>query len=72
LKQLRNDTLIYEDKIALTGITGHKVYTIGKMYATIELDGHRLNHAFYIIGDDTPNDMSNDTPIRRTRWHIRN
>jgi len=30
LKQLRDDALIYENKIALTGITGHKVYTIGK------------------------------------------
>jgi len=38
LKQLRNDALIYEDKIALTEITEHKVYIIGKMYATIELD----------------------------------
>jgi len=24
------------------------------MYATIELDGHRLKHAFYIVGDNTP------------------
>jgi len=38
LKQLRDDALIYEDKIALTGITGHKIYTIGKMYTTIELE----------------------------------
>jgi len=54
LKQLRDDALIYENKIALIGITGHKVYTIGKMHATIELDSRRLKHAFYVIGDDTP------------------
>jgi len=54
LKQLKDDTLIYEDKIALTEIIEHKVYTIGKMYATIELDGCRLKHAFYVVGDDTP------------------
>jgi len=54
LKLLRDDALIYENKIALTGITGHKIYTIGKTYATIELDGRRLKHAFYVIGDDTP------------------
>jgi len=38
LKQLRDDALIYEDKIAFTEIIGHKVYTIEKMYATIEVD----------------------------------
>jgi len=39
LKQLRDDAIIYKDKIALTGIIGHKVYTIGKKFATIKLDG---------------------------------
>jgi len=34
LRQLKDDALIYENKIALTGITGHKVHTIGKTYAT--------------------------------------
>jgi len=38
----------------LTGITGHKIYTIGKTYTTIELDGRRFKHAFYVVGDDTP------------------
>jgi len=54
LRQLKDDALIYENKIALTGITGHKVYTIGKTYATIELDGRRLKHAFHVVRDDTP------------------
>ena len=30
LKQLKDDTLIYDEKIALTGITGHKIYALGK------------------------------------------
>jgi len=30
LKYLKDDTLIYENKIALTEITGHKIYTLGK------------------------------------------
>jgi len=54
LRQLRDDALIYERKIALTGITGHKIYTIGKTYTTIKLNGRRLKHAFYVVGDDTP------------------
>jgi len=38
LKTLKNDVLIYENKIALTGITGHKIHTLGKFYATINVD----------------------------------
>jgi len=30
LKYLKNDTLIHENKIALTGMTGHKIHTLGK------------------------------------------
>lgn len=36
LKHLKDDTLIYEKKIALIGRSRHKVYTLGKMYATIK------------------------------------
>jgi len=54
LRQLKDDALIYEKRIALTGITGHKVHTIGKTNATIKLGGRRLKHAFYVVNDDTP------------------
>jgi len=54
LRQLKDDVLIYDKRIALTGITEHKVYTIGKTYATIELGGRRLKHAFYVVDDHTP------------------
>jgi len=54
LKNLKDDALIYENKIALTGITGHKIHTLGKIYATINADEHTIKHAFYVIKDDTP------------------
>jgi len=51
LKYLKDDPLIYENKIALTGITGHKIHTLGKVYATINMYEHIIKHAFYVIGD---------------------
>jgi len=54
LRKLKDDALIYENKIALTGITGHRIHTLGKVYATINVDGHTIKHAFYVIRDDTP------------------
>jgi len=53
LKKLKDDTLIYKNKIALTGITGHKIHSLGKVYATINVDGHTIKHAFYVIKNDT-------------------
>jgi len=38
LKYLKDNALIYENKIALTGITGHKVHTLGKVYVTITIE----------------------------------
>jgi len=54
LKTLKDDPLIYENKIALTGITGHKIHTLGKVYATINVNGHFIKHAFYVVKDDFP------------------
>ena len=34
------------------GITGHKAQTLGKMYATIDLDGLKIKHSIYLIKDD--------------------
>jgi len=44
LKHLKDKTLIYEKKIALIGISGHKIYTLGKMYATIKINKHKIKH----------------------------
>jgi len=54
LKTLKDDALIYENKIALTGIIGHKIYTLGKFHATINVDGHTIKHVFYVVKDDFP------------------
>src|SRR5436190_6435734 len=54
LKQLKDDTLIYDEKIALTGITGHKIHALGKAYLTIKYNNSKINNAFYDVKDDTP------------------
>ncbi|KAL6419610.1 hypothetical protein ACFW04_013698 [Cataglyphis niger] len=52
LKHLKDDTPIQEEKIALTGVTRHKIYTIGKMYGTIRINNQKVKHAFYVVKDD--------------------
>jgi len=54
VKHLKGETEIYNDKITLVGITGHKAKTIGKMYANIELNGNKIKHAIYVVKDDFP------------------
>ncbi|KAM0728861.1 Retrovirus-related Pol polyprotein from transposon 412 [Formica fusca] len=54
VKHLKDETLITEDKIALTGVTGHKVYTIGRINATINLYDGRVKHKMYVVKDDFP------------------
>jgi len=53
LKYLKDNALIYKNKIALTGIIEHKIHMLGKIYATVNVDGHIINHAFYVMKDDT-------------------
>ncbi|KAM0727545.1 Retrovirus-related Pol polyprotein from transposon 412 [Formica fusca] len=69
LKHLKDDTLIHEGKIALTGITGHKVHTIGKMYATIKIENHKVKHAFYVVRDDIPIEYEGIIGIDFLRQH---
>ncbi len=54
LKNLKGNALIYEDKITLTGITGHHVHTIGRVHTTIKIDNQKRKHTLYVIKDDTP------------------
>jgi hypothetical protein len=54
VKHLKGETEIYNDKITLVGITGHKAKTIGKMYANIELNDNKIKHAIYVVKDDFP------------------
>jgi len=61
LKNLKDDTLIYDDKVMLTGVTGHQIQTIGKMHATIKLNQQKLKHLIYVVRFSD-----------RRRWNIRN
>ncbi|XP_070169655.1 uncharacterized protein [Polyergus mexicanus] len=54
VKHLKGETLIEEEKITLTGVTGHKICTLGKFKATITLRERRINHTMYVIKDDFP------------------
>lgn len=54
VKHLKGETLITEDKIALTGVTGHKVHTIGRINATIKLNDAKIKHRMYVVKDDFP------------------
>ena len=49
LSSIKDEALIYEKQIALTGITGHKINTLGKMRATIQLGENKIKHTFYVI-----------------------
>jgi len=39
---LKGDKKIRDEQIALTGVTGHKIYTLGKIRATIPLREQRI------------------------------
>jgi len=54
LNTLKDETLIYEDRVTLTGVTGHKIQTIGKIHATIKLNKQRIKHSIYVVRDDFP------------------
>src|SRR5436190_11530499 len=54
LKHLKDETPVQAEKIALIGITGNKLYTIGKTRLTIKLDDRKIKHSFYVIKDETP------------------
>ncbi|XP_029173288.1 uncharacterized protein LOC114942149 [Nylanderia fulva] len=53
-KHLKSKTEIHKDKITLISITGHKARTIGKFFATIDLDDRKIKHAIYVVKDDFP------------------
>ncbi|KAL6433632.1 hypothetical protein ACFW04_006615 [Cataglyphis niger] len=69
LKHLKDDTPFQEEKIALTGVTGHKIYTIGKMYGTIRINNQKVKHAFYVVRDDIPIEYEGILGIDFLRQH---
>jgi len=53
---LKGDTKMRDERIALTGVTGHKIYTLGKIRAIIRLREQRIRHTMYVVRDDFPID----------------
>jgi len=45
-----------DKRIALMGVTGHKIYTLGKIRATIPLGEQKIRHTMYVVKDDFPID----------------
>jgi len=43
-----------DERIALTGVTGHKIYTFEKIRATIPLGEQKIRNTMYVIKDDFP------------------
>mgnify|MGYP002716971367 CR=1 FL=1 len=42
--------------MTLTGVTGHKIHTLGKLRATIKLGDKEIRHTVYVVKDDFPID----------------
>src|SRR5436190_7485927 len=70
LKHLKDDTLIYDEKIALTGITGHKIHALGKAYLTLKWNKNKIKHTFYVVKDDTPIEHEGIIGIDFLRKHL--
>lgn len=54
IKNFKGNALLHEEKIKLTGFTGHTMMTIGKVYAIIILRDKELTHPLYVMKDDSP------------------
>ncbi|XP_011701465.1 PREDICTED: uncharacterized protein LOC105458100, partial [Wasmannia auropunctata] len=54
LKYVKDDTPLREDRMTLTGVTGHKIQTIGKIRATIPIGDRKVRHTVFIVRDDFP------------------
>ncbi|KAL6263056.1 hypothetical protein P5V15_005853 [Pogonomyrmex californicus] len=51
---LKGNILMREERLALTGVTGHKIHTLGKIRATITLGDREIRHTMYVVRDDFP------------------
>jgi len=49
LRNLEDETPMREERMVLTGITGHKIHTIGKIRATISPRNRRIRHTIYMV-----------------------
>lgn len=48
---LKSDTQMREECLALTQVTGHKIYTLGEIRATMKGD-RNMRHSIYVVKDD--------------------
>ncbi|EFN85348.1 hypothetical protein EAI_03084 [Harpegnathos saltator] len=56
LRNFKGETLIDEEQIALTGITGYTIYTLGRFRATIQIGKAAIKHIIYVVHNDFPID----------------
>jgi len=49
---LKGNTLIREKQLVLTGVNGHKIYTLGKIKATVILGNREIRHTMHVVKDD--------------------
>lgn len=52
--RLKGNTQMKEER--MTGITGHKIQTLGKIKVTIILEDQEIKHIMYVVKDDFPID----------------
>ncbi|XP_071580550.1 uncharacterized protein [Temnothorax nylanderi] len=66
---LKGDTMVREKRLTLTGVTGHKIHTLGKIKATVDLGNQKIRHTMYVVEDDFPIDyegiLGNDFLTKR-------
>ncbi|KAL6254102.1 hypothetical protein P5V15_014722 [Pogonomyrmex californicus] len=48
---LKGNTPVREEQIALTGVTGHKVHTFDKIRVTIVFGNEEIRHTMYVVND---------------------
>jgi len=56
IEHLKEDTLIREKQLVLTGVTRHKIYTLGKIKAIVILGNREIRHTMHVVKDDFPID----------------
>ncbi|KAL6264169.1 hypothetical protein P5V15_004249 [Pogonomyrmex californicus] len=52
IENFKSETPVHEKRIALTGVTGHKIHTLGKVKLTIKLGKEEIRHSVYVVRDD--------------------
>ena len=51
---LKGKTMVREEKLALIGVTGHQIHTIGKIKATVDIGNKQIRHTMYVVKNNFP------------------